>query len=98
MKLSKYEQETIILYNQAELTASVYTHDKKLKEKLKRLHKKYPEKIYPERKEHPGAVSYIVPKKCVMVREPFSDARKKSLSEKAKIAGRKPPVRTKNTN
>ena len=26
MKLSRYEQETIILYNQAEATAEVYTH------------------------------------------------------------------------
>ena len=98
MKLSPEERETIILYDESTDKASVYTHDRKLKEKLKRLHTKYPDMIYPERKEHPGAVSYIVPKKCVMVREPFSDARKKSLSEKAKIAGRKPPVRTKNTN
>ena len=30
MKLSLYEQETIILYNQAETTAEVYTHDPKL--------------------------------------------------------------------
>ena len=27
MKLSLYEQETIILYNQAEAAAEVYTHD-----------------------------------------------------------------------
>ena len=36
MKLSLYEQETIILYNQAEATAEVYTHDLKLLEKLRR--------------------------------------------------------------
>ena len=34
MKLSLYEQETILLYNQAEDTAEVYTHDQKLMEKL----------------------------------------------------------------
>ena len=28
MKLSLYEQETIILYNQAEATAEVYSHDR----------------------------------------------------------------------
>ena len=33
MKLSLYEQETIILYNQAETTAEVYTHDPRLLEK-----------------------------------------------------------------
>ena len=37
MKLSLYEQETIILYNQAEATAEVYTHDPRLLEKLRRL-------------------------------------------------------------
>ena len=98
MRLSKYEQETIILYNEEEATASVYTHDPKLMEKLERLSMEYPDKIYTERKEHPGAVSYIVPKKCVMVHETFRDARKKAMSEKAKIAGRKPPVRTKKAN
>jgi len=98
MKLTPYERETIILYNQSEDTASVYTHDRKLREKLKRLHRKYPDKIYPYRKEHPGAVSYIVPKRCVMIHEPFGDDRRKSLSEKAKSAGRKPPVRTKKTD
>ena len=34
MKLSLYEQETILLYNQAEDTADVYTHDPKLLKKL----------------------------------------------------------------
>ena len=32
MKLSLYEQETIILYNQAEATAEVYSHDPRLLE------------------------------------------------------------------
>ena len=32
MKLSKYEEETVVLYNESESTASVYTHDPKLKE------------------------------------------------------------------
>jgi len=29
MKLSKYEEETVLLYNEAQSTASVYTHDPK---------------------------------------------------------------------
>ena len=45
MKLSLYEQETILLYNQAEDTAEVYTHDRKLMEKLTRLSKKHPEHL-----------------------------------------------------
>lgn len=95
MRLTPEERETIILYDESTDKAKVYTHDKKLIEKLKRLHKKYPELIYTERKEHPGAVSYIVPKKCVLIHEPYSDARRKADSERAKQSGRKPPVRTK---
>ena len=38
MSLTPYEMETILLYNQEEATASVYTHDPKLIAKLKRLH------------------------------------------------------------
>ena len=45
MKLSLYEQETIILYNQADTTAEVYTHDRKLMEKLTRLSQKHPEQV-----------------------------------------------------
>lgn len=94
MKLSPEERETIILYLEADDNASVYTHDKKLSEKLKRLSKKYPDKIYVERREHPGAVSYIVPKSCVSIREPYSDARRKAASERAKKAGIVPPNRS----
>ena len=79
MKLSKYEQETIILYNQAELTASVYTHDPKLLEKLARLSEKYPQQIQPD-----GPNRYIVPKGCVLVREPYSEERRKAAGILAK--------------
>lgn len=94
MKLTPYERETILLYNEQDDTASVYTHDPKLIEKLKRLHAKCPDKVYPERKEHYGAVSYIVPKSCVGVREPYSDARRKADSDRAKKAGITPPGRS----
>ena len=89
MKLSKLEQESIILYNEEESTASIYTHDPKLKRKLKRLAEKYP-----DRAVHTGAVSYAVPKSCVSVREPFSDERRRAASERAKNAGYTPPARS----
>lgn len=99
MKLSKLEQESIILYNEEESTASIYTHDPKLKRKLKRLAEKYPDKVYPDRTVHAGAVSYAVPKSCVSVREPFSDERRRAASERAKNAGYTPQgVYTPKTN
>lgn len=94
MRLTKYEMETILLYNEAEHTATVYTHDPKLIAKLRRLSEKHPDLIYPDKTEHGNAVSYIVPKRCVSVREPYSDARRKADSERAKAAGIAPPGRS----
>lgn len=71
MKPSRIEQETVILYNEAELTAEVYTCDKKLLEKLERLEGKYPEKIVKKSEQ-----TYIVPKACVLIREPYSEQRR----------------------
>ena len=58
MKLSRYEQETIILYNQAEATAEVYTHDPRLLEKLRRLAEKYPDQIVKKDRQ-----TFLVPKR-----------------------------------
>ena len=88
MKLSLYEQETILLYNQAEDTADVYTHDPKLLKKLARLAEKYPDLI--RRKD---AHSFIVPKRCVSVREPYSEQRREAERERAKAGGYLPPRR-----
>ena len=46
MKLSLAERETILLYNQAEPMAEIYTHDPRLMEKLDLLAKKHPEDVY----------------------------------------------------
>ena len=87
MKLTAIEQETIILYNQAEATAEVETYDARLLEKLNRLAEKYPDQI-----QKTGERRFIVPKRCVSVREPYSAERRKAASERAKAAGYRPPV------
>ena len=91
MKLTPYERETVILYNEAEDTASVYTYDAKLLTKLRRLSQKYPDLIRPDKRDNR---TFIVPKRCVSIREPYSEARRKADSERAKAAGRKPPGRS----
>ena len=88
MKLTAIEQETIILYNQAEATAEVETYDARLPEKLNRLAEKYPDQI-----QKTGERRFIVPKRCVSVREPYSAERRKAASDRAKAAGYMPPVR-----
>lgn len=92
MKLSLLEQETILLYNQAEQTADVYTHDPRLMEKLSRLAEKYPQQIT-KRDAH----NFIVPKRCVLVREPYSEERRRAARERAKAGGYLPPS-TKKSN
>lgn len=91
MSLSKAEQETIILFNEAEPTADVFTYNKHLITKLRKLNAKYPTLFYPNRKDFKGAVSYTVPKNCVVVRPPYSDARKEADSTRALLNGVTPP-------
>ncbi len=66
MKLSLVERETILLYNQAEPMAEIYTHDPRLMEKLDLLAKKHTVQII--RKD---AHKYTVPKGCLSVRVPY---------------------------
>ena len=87
MKLSLAERETILLYNQADPMAEIYTHDPRLMEKLDLLAKKHPEQVCKKDKHN-----FTVPKRCVSVREPYSAERRKAASERAKVAGYRPPI------
>ena len=89
MKLTKYEQETIVNYSQAEHLASCYTHDKSLMLKLDRLIEKG-EAITVVR-EGDGWKEYKFPKKCVKVRFPrkLSDEQRQEMAERMKRAVRK---------
>ena len=75
MKLSKIEQETIILFNEAEAEAEVYTHNAKLKKRLENAAKKHPELYKLKEKNAHGGVSYVFPKKYLAItfRVPMSD-------------------------
>jgi len=95
MKLSRVEMETIILYNEADDTANVYTHDPRLISKLEQLAMRNPTLFQMDKPVSHGAVSYFIPKRCVCIREPYSDARRKADSERAKKDGILPPSRTK---
>ena len=54
MNLSLYEQETIINYNEADSTASVYTHNKTLIRKLDKLAQERPGDCHQEKTSHDG--------------------------------------------
>lgn len=88
MKLSLLEQETILLYNQAEQAADVYTHDPRLLKKLSRLAEKYPDQIIQR-----DSCNFTVPKRCISVREPYSEERREAARKRAKENKYKPPTK-----
>lgn len=65
MNLTRYEQETIINFNEEEATASVYTHNNALRHRLEKLAQTRPGECEPGKTTSHGgqAVEYIVPKK-----------------------------------
>lgn len=89
MKLTKYEQETIINYNQEEKTAFCFTHDLALIRKLDEFARNG-EAITVVR-EGDGWKEYKFPKKCVKVRFPrkLSDEQRREMAERMKRAVRK---------
>ena len=85
MYLSKLERETIILYNEQEQTASVYTHNAALRRKLERLAQERPDECQLERVSHEGqAVEYIIPKKWVKINagRALSEEQRATLTER----------------
>ena len=91
MNLSLYEQETIINSNEADSTASVYTHNKALRKKLETLAADRPEECRLVKTSHDGkAVDYIIPKACVKVKPPriASEAQKAALARARETANK----------
>lgn len=88
-KLSKYEKETIILFNEGEDTASIYTYNAGLKKRLAAFGRKYPDLCRLERTHPQGGVSYILDKSRLSVRlqPPYSEERRKKASEYARQNG-----------
>lgn len=73
--LSNYERETIINFNEAEATASVYTHNRALIRKLETLAQERPEDCHLEKTSHDGqAVDYTIPKSWVRINPPRNAA------------------------
>ncbi|MCD8161791.1 MAG: immunoglobulin [Clostridiales bacterium] len=85
--LSLAEQETVILWDNELDTASIYTHDARMIGKLKELTKKYPAQFQLERRGPGRAVTYQIPKKCVSIRPPYSEERRKQQIQDAALNG-----------
>lgn len=62
MSHTKYEQETIITYNNAEDIMQVYTYEKKAIKRLLELSKTFPNKCYQSKPIRDGAYTFELPK------------------------------------
>lgn len=69
-RLSKIEQETIILFNEQESEAEIYTHNKSLQKKLSGFCTKYPDHFVKKSDNGSGGLTYIIPKKRITVSAP----------------------------
>jgi len=88
-KLTKYEKETIILFNEGEDTASIYIFNAGLKKRLALFAKKYPDLCRQEKAHEQGGVSYVLDKSRLSIRlqPPMSEERRRKASENAKQTG-----------
>ncbi len=95
----KLEQETIILFNEKESTAEIYTFNKKWKRQLQKLAAQYPEDIILKKADDEGAVFYEVDKKLIFIRPPYGPERKEKLRQAALRNGSTPPeLRNRDSN
>lgn len=83
MKLTKYEQETIILFNEKEAVASVYTHNTGLQNTLLNLCQSHPAQVKQIDDNRYGALNFTLPKKWVKISPPrvLSEAQKRVLED-----------------
>lgn len=89
MKLTKFEKETIILFNEGEDTASIYTFNADLKRRLAGFARKYPQLCKLEKTSPMGSVGYVMDKSRLSIRllPPMSEERRRKASEYAKKYG-----------
>lgn len=86
MKRTLREQETIILYNNGDQEAEIYTYDPKLKRKIEQAAERCPELYRITQREPDGALRCVFPKKwlTLVLREPISEAERQRRSERGK--------------
>ena len=90
MNMARYEQETIISFNEEEKTAGIYTHNKMLRQKLAALARDRPEDCRLVKASRGRAVDYTIPKSWIKIVPPrtASEAQKAALARARKAASK----------
>lgn len=91
MERNDYEKETIIIYNEGEPWATVYTHNERLKAKLAKMAADFPEECRCLRGYPPDAVCCRVKKNLVNIRCPRSREFREKMRQHALRSGARPP-------
>lgn len=83
-KLSKYEKETIINWNEGENLANIYTFHAGLKRRLAEFSEKYPQLCRLERSTPEGSVTYVIDKSRLSIRliPPCSEEQRAAMRER----------------
>ena len=84
--LTKKQKITEVYYNAKDPLAEVYTHDTKLKKRLRDYAEKYPELCQLTDDNGQGGLRFEIDKSRISIRltAPYSEERRKSASERAK--------------
>lgn len=84
--LTKAEQETVILFDEEEKCASVYTYNKRLQRRLSKILESGNPDIRLSTEDGRGGQTYIVPKGWIKVnpKRTLSEERRAQLSEQMK--------------
>lgn len=90
MKLSKYEQETIINFNEEDDFADVYTHNLRMIQKLERIALEFPEECTFKGKTDYGAYRFTVSKRLVAIHLPRSKEWREKMKNHAKASNWSP--------
>lgn len=77
MRLTKYEKETIILFNESEDEASIYTYNTGLITRLERFSRQYPQLCHLKEKNKYGGMVYLIDKSrlSIHLQPPYSEER-----------------------
>ena len=88
-KLTKYEKETIVLFNEGEDTAHIQTYNAGLRNRLAVFSMKYPDLCRLDKTYEQGGVAYVLDKSRLSIRlqPPYSEERRQKASEKARQNG-----------
>ena len=85
-RVAKEERETIIVFNEADDEASIFTFNTDLKKRLAEYAKRFPRLARLDRSFPEGSVEYLIDKRRLSIRltAPYSEERRKAASEYAR--------------